>query len=259
MTPAVLSPVKWLVTTASSWVRRSGLPAAHGRILTYHRVDWVSGDRLVVSPEAFRIQMEWLSAQGIRVVDLSTLVASLSSPPPDSPQVAITFDDGYLDNFEYAWPILRGLKFPAAVFVPAGWVGQARFMSWDQLHQMAQDGITIGSHSLTHPKLSRIPLAQAREEVVRSKEILEQQLKRRVDWFCYPSGDFSDPIVQFLREAGYQGAVTVLPGANGRQTPHLALRRTEVSGEDTLESFKRKLFGAYDDWHRLVQCLKRFL
>ena len=113
-------------TVAAALVPASGeerVGQVRGRILTYHRVDDVKGDRLVVSPDQFRRQMEFLRRRQIRVVDLDTLLASVTHPSKRDNQVAITFDDGYEDNFRHVHPILKGYKYPWTVFVSVGLIG----------------------------------------------------------------------------------------------------------------------------------------
>src|SRR3989338_1583455 len=129
-----------------------------GRILTYHRVDDVKGDRLVVSPDQFRRQMEFLRRRQIRVVDLDTLLASVTHPSKRDNQVPITFDDGKEDNFRHVHPILKGYKYPLTVFVSVGLIGTdaqipaerpgaapAMLMTWEQVKGRGGDGGATGS------------------------------------------------------------------------------------------------------------------
>ena len=262
---------KALVVNGAYLARGWRIGSVHGRILMYHRVDEVRGDRLVISPQVFRAQMEWLRRREIRVVDLDTLVDSLQHPNGGVNQIAITFDDGYADNHRFARPILRSYGYPATLFVSAGLAGTdrmilasrpgatpARLMNWEELKQMAAEGFSIGSHALTHTRLTRMSIAQVKAEVNDSKKILEEKLGRPVDWFCYPSGAYSVEVVRLVQWAGYHGACSIRPGANTAQTHRFALRRTEISAEDTLITFQRKLAGAYDGWHKAVQTFQRW-
>jgi len=263
--------IKKLVVNTAYLAKGWRVGTVRGRILTYHRVDEVKGDRLVVTPDAFRAQMNFLRRQGIRVVDLATLIDSLKYPNKSADQVAVSFDDGYLDNYQFAWPILRTYRYPATVFVPPALIGReeplptqrrgaslARLMSWGQLEDLVKDGVTVGSHSLTHARLTRMPLQQARVEVLESKRLLENKLRLAVDWFSYPSGAYSAEVVHLVQRAGYHGALSVRPGANTPKTHRFVLRRTEVSGEDTLSDFEKKLAGAFDGWHQAVQTFQRW-
>ena len=262
---------KTVVSNAAYLAKGWRVGPVQGRILMYHRVDNVPGDRLAVSPAAFRAQMDWLRRKQIRVVDLNTLIDSLHNPHAPANQVAITFDDGYLDNYEHAWPTLRSFGFTATIFVSAGLIGTKRvipaersgavpapLLSWEQVRELSENHIEIGSHAMTHTRLTRMPLVKVREEVTDSKKILEDRLGRPVEWFCYPSGAFSVEVVKLVQLAGYAGACSVRPGANTRQTNRFALRRTEVSAEDTLWTFQKKMAGAYDGWHSAVQGYQRW-
>ena len=91
-----------------------------------------------------------------------------------------------------------------------------------------------------------------------SKKILEEKLGKPVDWFCYPSGAYTVEVVRLVQWASYHGACSIRPGANRAQTHRFALRRTEISAEDTLITFQRKLAGAYDGWHQAVQTYQRW-
>ena len=263
--------LKPLVTNAAYLAHGWRLGTVRGRILMYHRVDNVQGDRLVVSPEEFRRQMDWIRKNNLRVVDLETLVDAFPYPEQMANKVVITFDDGYLDNYVHAWPLLRTYRFPATIFVSPGLIGTdrqvpaerrgaapAKLLSWAQLKEMSEDGITVGSHSMTHPRLTRIPLTQVREEVTDSKKILEEKLGRSVEWFCYPGGAFSEEVVRLVQLAGYRGACSVRPGPNSDRTNRFALRRTEISADDNPWTFKKKMAGAYDGWHRAVQHYQRW-
>ena len=263
--------VKAAMVNTSFLARGWRVGEVNGRILMYHRVDEVKGDRLVVSPKAFLEQMEWLRRRQIRVVDLETLVESLHHPQKGDNQLAITFDDGYEDNYRYAWPILRSFGYTATLFIPAMLIGTqyqipaqrvgatpGRLMSWEQLEEMAAGGIMVGAHGLTHKQLTQLSLGQVRAEVSDSKKMIEERTGRPVDWFCYPNGAFSYDVVRLVQWAGYHGACSIRPGSNTFKTHRFALRRTEISAEDTLITFQRKLAGAYDLWHKTVQTYMRW-
>ena len=113
--------------------------------------------------------------------------------------------------------------------------------------------ISIGSHTVSHPEFSQIPVEQIREELVLSKMVLEDRLGSAINTFAYPRGDVGSCGPAEVGAAGYHTAVTVRPGPNQAQTPPLLLHRTEVSAEDRPIDFRRKLLGGFDLLHRLVQ------
>jgi peptidoglycan/xylan/chitin deacetylase (PgdA/CDA1 family) len=236
------------------------------RVLMYHRVMPREGfDQLTVTPERFAEQMAWLKAR-CEVVSLSEAVCSLSAPPGGGrPRVAITFDDGYLDNLQHAVPVLQRLQLPATIFVTTAFCSQAMshprypaeggrlHLTWDEVRQLAATpGITIGSHTATHPYLQRLAPQQARAEIADSRKQIEDQIGRRVEFFCYPSGDAGAREMALAREAGYTASVTVHPGLNRPGIDLQALRRTEITQHDGALDFGLKLRGAYDPLHALL-------
>lgn len=232
------------------------------RILMYHRVADLPGyDQLAVSTARFEEQMAFL-ARGHRVISLAHALDELDAGGPSQAGVAVTFDDGYRDNLEYALPILRQHAIPATIFVTTAFCDQslrhprypreqARLhLDWDEVRALsAESGITIGSHTLTHPFLSRVSEARARAEIGQSRELLAQRTGRPADFFCYPSGDFVAREIALVKAAGYRAAVSVAPGGNRAATPRFALRRTEVTDRDATRELTLKLEGAFDPVH----------
>lgn len=242
------------------------------RILTYHRVNnHRPGDRLSVPRELFSQHLDVLEQRNYVVLSLEEAVRQLRMSHLPSRAVCITFDDGYADNFTDAFPELEKRRLHATIFVTSGWVGQSgpipgcrgetddrdRALSWDELKTMTSSKlISIGSHTVTHPTFSEIPIEQIREELVLSKMVLEGKLGSNVNTFAYPRGDTGATGPAEVAAAGYHTAVTVRPGPNRAQTPPLLLSRTEVSAEDRPIDLRRKLLGAFDPLHRWLQAVK---
>jgi len=239
------------------------------RVLMYHRVRALSErDQLSVSPQRFAEQLECLSAR--RVVGLDTVLRELQTGIMD-PAVALTFDDGYADNLTSALPLLERHNIPATIFVVTEFCDGAHrhpryrsepdvHLNWEQVrHLAAHPLIEIGSHTVTHPLLANLDDEAARREIVDSRRQLEDRLDRPVRFFCYPSGNFSVRDTRLVAAAGYQGAVTVHPGRNGRGISPFLVNRTEVTDDDRSDDLRAKLDGAYDlphtilHWRRLWQ------
>jgi peptidoglycan/xylan/chitin deacetylase (PgdA/CDA1 family) len=169
-------------------------------VLTYHSLD-TSGSVISVDPDTFRQQMEILARRAVPVVPLEQI---LSTPGG----VAITFDDGFQNFYDHAFPILTRYRLPATVFVVSGYCGrwnnwptQSRtgipilpLMHWSQLREIAAAGISIGAHSVTHPRLSQLPLAQVEEEWDRCREEIQQRTGRPVTTAAYPYGDSNEVV-----------------------------------------------------------------
>lgn len=239
------------------------------RILTYHRVrnNSDSGDRLSVSPLQFAEQMGYLARNQYQTPTLEQVRDHVvNGRPIPERAVAITFDDGYRDIFEHAFPILQDYGFTATVFIVADWVDgehdairatnsrQNRpFLDWEEVRAMASAGITIGSHTRSHPNLVTLPPESVQAELERSKRTIEHHLGQPVTTFCYPYGKFNRLVRALVQEAGYLSACSYRPGANIQGVDPFILRRTEISPQDSLFDFHKKLHGAYDPLHRLMQ------
>ncbi len=235
------------------------------RVLMYHRVIKTTNyDQLTVNPDVFEAQMRYLS-QYCNVVSLDTAAKDLYLNKKNSRNVVVTFDDGYLDNLEYALPILQKYNIPATIFVTTDFCNQDKshpryrnenkrlHLDWGEVCELNKlDNITIGSHTLSHPFLSRLNTIDVKKEIFKSKEIIESKLSSEVKHFCYPSGDFGSREVALINEAGYETAVTVSPGKNRCHISKFELNRTEVTNKDADMEFFLKLNGSFDLIHQVL-------
>lgn len=163
-------------------------------------------------------------------------------------KVAITFDDGYLDNYNDAFPILKAHGLKAVFFVTVEEIGKEGFMSWDMLREMAATpGIEIGSHALKHQALSDIPESEAWTSLVASKKILEEKLGREIKAISYPCGSFNEKILEMARGAGYVYgcAASHVHKRKFVGNPYL-LRRIKISNSSSSGfAFSLRLSGFY--------------
>ena len=245
------------------------------RILMYHRVNDFGGfeesggfDQLRVRPSTFEDQMRWLSEHRL-TKSTADVVAEIQSGKISKNVVAVTFDDGYLDNLEYALPILEKYSIPATIYITSDFAAQTdkhyRYqeesgrlhLNWNEIRDLANhELITIGSHTVTHPMLSELSEKKALAEIQGSKSTIEANIDHQVDEFCYPSGNYTWREEQMAKDCGYRLAVTVRPGLNRAGKSLHALKRTEVTDKDDVQAFATKMDGAFDIFHRLLD-LKR--
>ncbi|MDD5155235.1 MAG: polysaccharide deacetylase family protein [Candidatus Omnitrophica bacterium] len=205
-------------------------------IVMYHSVNPAASRKtmLVISPETFERQMRFLQKHRYNVITLSELADLITNNRKIPPRtIVITLDDGYRDNYTYAFPILKKYNIPATVFIITDEVGrpQGDRLGWEDIKRMQDSGlVTVGSHTLGPEPLINIRSAEEiRKQIFASKQILEQKLGRQVDVFSYPEGGFNANIRQLVIDAGYKAAVATNPGKNYPDNDVFALKRLRIS------------------------------
>lgn len=226
------------------------------RVLMYHMVsDPVPGAKfngLRVSPAAFERQLAWLAANGFHFATMSDLVEG--SVPAKT--VAITFDDGYQDNYTNAFPLLKRYGAKATLYLvvdrhdrdwstykkahhASGELMREPKLTDAQVREMVQSGVfELGAHTLTHANLPTLDAAARTREVAGARAELERQFGVPVTSFAYPFGIFGDDDVDAARAAGYSNAVTTLDGIDAHPyADPLRIRRVKISGKDNFLAF----------------------
>ena len=206
------------------------------------------------SPKGFERQLVKLKCAGYVFVSLADLVCKIQQYGFEPAKtVAVTFDDGWVDNFIYALPVLKQLSIPATFFCTTGHiqkgVGDSKKMSVAQLKELLAAGMTIGGHSRTHPDLTKLGVEQARTEIVGCKNDLEQALGIKVQFFAYPGGAFNRNVVRLTEAAGYTAACSVLGPARNDRASLFWLYRDSLSESMT----------TWGDRYRLSALARRFL
>ena len=241
------------------------------RILMYHRIiQSEKYDQLSVSPELFSEQMKFLS-ENYRVISIKEAIDKLEKGKYSGNEVVITFDDGYMDNYTEALAILEEYKFSASIYITTSFTdgiqAHPRYpdesaglhMNWDILDKISRRNIILGAHTQTHPYLQQISPQHSHKEIFHSKKLIEEKLNIPVDVFCYPSGDFGKREINYVKDAGYRAALTVSPGVNRSTTNLFKLKRTEITNKDSIPYFSRKLAGAFDPLHKLLDLKRKYL
>jgi peptidoglycan/xylan/chitin deacetylase (PgdA/CDA1 family) len=231
------------------------------RILAYHAIADLGDDpRLAeygVPPRLFEEQLDALLAAGWSFVDLDAALAALAGEE-DLPRKALllTFDDAYADLLEAGCPILVERGLPGVVFVVAGKLGgtnewdyriRARpldLLDADGLRAVIAQGIEVGSHTVSHRPLPKVPEVELEEEIAGPATLLEEAGLPRPRTFSYPYGEWSPEIAAVARDAGYEASFTIEPGVATRDSDRHALPRIEVLASDTPGRLRRKLRSA---------------
>ena len=184
-------------------------------------------DRFAVPLQMFERMLDVIDSEGSVGCSLSEALARLGER-----RVAITFDDATSGQFEYAVPALRRRGMSATIYVVPEWVGRAGFMTWDQLRQARDWGMSIQSHSLSHPFFSELTSPQLMRELVESKRVLDSELQQVTTEIAFPGGDMPNRRLRpLLFELGYRTAVGSRWGHNlDGADPHAFIKRCTAKG-----------------------------
>ena len=204
---------------------------------------------LFVAKEQLKRQLKLLKFMGFDFLSLGDLLLNKKIKKG----VLLTFDDAYLDFWVKALPIFMELKVRSVIFVPVALVGSYNqwdydririkkpIMNWEHIKELHSLGFEIGSHSLTHPYLSKIDPQKAWEEIYTSKVILEDKLGTEIKAFCYPYGDYSQQVRDMVQRAGYSIAFTTRHGSFEESENFFEVRRITIFGNDFLPKFLYKV------------------
>jgi peptidoglycan/xylan/chitin deacetylase (PgdA/CDA1 family) len=214
-------------------------------ILVYHHVSQSLSEgssalrRLTVTADVFAQQMQYLQDNGYHVITFSDLADYFENGKelPSLP-IIISFDDGWANQFENALPYLEKFHFSATFFVVTNYIGHPGFFSWPQLQTLLTDGMKIGSHSRSHPRLNKIrDSAKLWDQIYNSKTILESQLEAPVEEFAYPYGFFNAKTAATVKQAGYRAGRGCCSGIAHTSSDVFALKAVMVPND--MEEFKR--------------------
>lgn len=186
----------------------TGLP-----VLNYHQVNDRFQTVLTMKPENFEEQIKYLHDNGYHSITQAQFDAYMTGETelPDK-SVMITFDDGYVDNYEYAYPILKKYGMTGTIFVITNLVGTKGYLTWPQIREMSAGGMEFGSHTISHKPLTSYDQNGMRQELAGSKTILEQHLGKDCTYIAFPEGMFNDMVMEETQHAGYRYAFTVDTG-----------------------------------------------
>lgn len=206
-------------------------------ILMYHHIrDYDNlqdkiGTALSVSPAELDSQLKILKDKGYQTISLSDFARHRRNRAfwkDKSKPIILTFDDGYLDNYENGFPILKKYGFIGTFFIIAEYNGaNPGYMTKEQIKEMKEAGMEFGSHTLNHPDLRYL----SPEELKRQVETSQQEMKV----FCYPAGKYNDEVKKAIQSAGYVAAVTTHNGIADQNSDLLELPRIRITNETNLE------------------------
>lgn len=254
--------------------RKSSLCLRPVPVLMYHHINPHKGDMVTITPEAFEGQMEYLYRAGYRTLKIAELIAYINNGLTLTQKaVVVTFDDGWLDNYMYAFPILKKYKINATVFLITDRVENASLqnsglrtlnskltiptheesksliekreahkivLNWKFIKEMSDSGlIEFYSHTKSHAKCNSLPEKELVEELKESREIIEKRLGKPCPYFCWPYGKYNNLALTSAKEAGYKAIFTTNHGVSQTGSDPFAINRIIV--KNSIAWFKKRM------------------
>lgn len=216
-------------------------------ILTYHYIGNnpnpkdKARDALEVTPDKFEEQMQYLSSNGFTPISLDTLYAIFTNQNRrPAKAIVLTFDDGYIDFYTTAFPILKRFNFHAVSFIPTGLIGGGYYMNWSQIKEIQSSGlITFEDHTVTHSNLASLSYSAALKQMVDSKNLLALQTGYPVNFIAYPYGINNNLVQKAVKEAGFLGGLGTWIGKSAGMGMNMP--RIKVSGIWSISEFASRL------------------
>ncbi len=249
---------------------RSAVDYNSPRILMYHMIKTpIKGAKfngLRVSPEMFEKQLCYFKNNGWNFVTMSELIGQFKNLPGKT--VAITFDDGFEDNYLYAFPLLKKYQAKATLYLVvdrhnndwstkkksyhnSGELSREPKLTDEQVQAMLDSGVfELGGHTLTHCNLNQLTQEQKLHELTESKNILEKNFNTKILSFAYPFGIYKTEDVALVKACGYTSAVTTEAGIDQEGADFLQLSRVKISGKDNFYAFKLRIKTGMRGWSK---------
>jgi peptidoglycan/xylan/chitin deacetylase (PgdA/CDA1 family) len=213
-------------------------------VLAYHKIDEPTADIKLrgafTSPNNFAKQMRYLKRRGYEFYTASELIEHYRKNGAFPPRaISVTFDDGWKDNYTFAFPVLRDLQIKATIFLVPSCINQTtskvvadgeaarQHLSAEDILEMSKHGVEFGSHTLNHKLLHQISDEEVAFEVTESKKAIENLLQKPCQVFAYPAGFYTDAAVKAVKNAGYRAAFSTIYGTKDKLNLY-ALNRIEI-------------------------------
>lgn len=207
-------------------------------VLYYHSVNDTVDNEVTISPELLKKQLEYIKYQGYITLSMNEVENYIlyNQPIPEK-SILITFDDGYMDNYYKAYPILKELNMKATIFCITSELDGSYYLSEEALKEMSQNNIDIESHTVNHLHLNKLTYDEQLKEMSGSKTKLENITGKKVTSIAFPFGDYNEDSVKAAKNAGYSIAFTTNKGFADRDDNPLELNRIYVNSYYDMNTF----------------------
>lgn len=227
----------------SLWILReasTGIP-----VLNYHQINDEDVNALTVPTAEFAREMDYLAENGYHTITPKQLTDYLTrgTPLPAKP-ILITFDDGYLDNYVNAYPILKERGMVATIFLVSDYMGRFdKYLTWDQVVEMSEAGFSMESHTLSHFELPPLSPDQLHQQLEGGKLATQWHTLQYTEYIAYPCGTYNQQVLEAVKDCGYRGGFTVRYDLVHKGDNPYLLSRVPIFGHNThsFEKFKTRI------------------
>jgi peptidoglycan/xylan/chitin deacetylase (PgdA/CDA1 family) len=231
-------------TPTAAWIHQ-GPEVVLVPIILYHRIDISPiNSQYYVPPDKFEEEMKLLHDWGYETISTELLIKAITEGADLPPRpLLITFDDGHLNNYTAAFPIMQKYGFTGVLYIVANYMGADQYMNADQIKEMAIAGWEVGSHSISHSDLTSLEPYRQRYEVVESRTLLEEALGVPVLTIAYPFGVSDSSVIDYAHFAGYIGGMSLGFTYDQGVSNLYTLQRRDIKG-----TYDVKQFAAFLPW-----------
>lgn len=207
-------------------------------VLYYHSVNDVVDNEVTISPSLLKKELEYIKAQGYTTLSIKEVENYiLNNQPIPEKSILITFDDGYMDNYYNAYPILKELNMKATIFCITSELDGSYYLSEDAIKEMSKNNIDIESHTVNHLHLNTLTYDEQLRELTESKAKLENITGNKITSIAFPFGDYNEDSIKAAKNSGYSIAFTTNKGFANRDNNPLELDRIYVSSYYDMNTF----------------------
>lgn len=208
-------------------------------VLYYHSVSENAINDVTITPKKLKEQLDYINDNNYVTITMRELYSHIENNTPiPQKSIIITFDDGYMNNYTEAFPILKDLNMTATIFCVGNSLDGSYYLSEDAIKEMSDYGIDIESHTVNHLHLDTLSYDQQLSEIKNSKNILEKITGKEVLALAYPFGDYNNDTIKATKEAGYKMAFTTKLGLSDRTDNIYELNRIYISSSYDMSIFK---------------------
>lgn len=211
-------------------------------VLYYHSVDKNAANEVTITPEKLQEQLDYINDNNYVTITMTELYDHIENNKPiPEKSILITFDDGYMNNYTEAFPMLKELNMTATIFCVGNSLDGSYYLSEEAIKEMSDYGIDIESHTVNHVHLDTMSYDEQLLELKNSKNILEKITGKEVLSLAYPFGDYNDNTIKAAKDAGYKMGFTTKLGLSDRTDDIYKLDRIYISSSYDMNTFKNLL------------------